>query len=238
MLRLRQLVLVAADRASVVHPLCDALGATVCFEDPSVKVFGLHNALLAAGDDFVEVVAPLPGHPTETAAGRHLARLGGDGGYMVIVQVGDVEAVKARAVAQGHKVIWDGAVEGPPSIRGVHLHPARLGSITSVDEAHPDAAWPWAGPDWEDHRIPGIEGIAGTTLAVSRPAEVLQAWADLLDRPSEGDRVVLDDGSYVRVVQAADGAADALVEIALRADDPAMVGRRLQVGSAVVRVVS
>lgn len=238
MMRMRQLVLVAAERAGVVSRLCDTLDATVCFEDPGVGVFGLHNALLAAGDDFVEVVAPLPERTEGTAAHRHLTRLGSDGGYMAIVQVDDVAALKQRALELGHRVIWDGAVEGPPAIHGVHLHPSLLGTIVSVDQATPQDSWVWAGPDWDEHRIAGLSGIAGGTLAVADPTSVLRAWCELFDRPADGDRVVFDDGSWMQVIQGEPGAADALVAIDLRADDPALVGRRVVVGSATVRVVA
>lgn len=238
MIRVRQLVLVAAQREGVVRSLCDTLHGEVCFEDPGVGVFGLHNALLAVGDDFVEVVAPLPERHDGTAAHRHLARLGGDGGYMAIIQVDDAAAVKARAVEQGHRVIWEGSVTGPPAIHGVHLHPEKLGTIVSVDQAEPAGSWVWAGPEWEAHRIPGCTGIAGGTLAVADPAAVLASWAALFDRPATGDRVVFDDGSWIQVVQAPPGHPDALVRIDLHADDPALVGRQVAVGSATVGVIA
>ena len=43
-IRLRQVALVAADRDAVVAELCRFLAVGVCYEDPGVAVFGLHNA--------------------------------------------------------------------------------------------------------------------------------------------------------------------------------------------------
>ncbi|MEI6419565.1 MAG: VOC family protein, partial [Sphingomonadales bacterium] len=67
MIRLRQVALVARDLETAVGELCSRLGLTVCFHDPGVAAFGLHNALMTIGDQFLEVVAPTqPG----TTAGR------------------------------------------------------------------------------------------------------------------------------------------------------------------------
>ena len=57
MIRLRQVALVASDRDSVVSQLFRWLGASVCFEDPGVAKFGLHNTLVTPGDQSMEVVS-------------------------------------------------------------------------------------------------------------------------------------------------------------------------------------
>ncbi len=69
MIRLRQVALVAADLDPVVTQLSDTFGPSVCFRDPGVAEFGLHNALMVVGDQFLEVVSPTePG----TTCGRLL----------------------------------------------------------------------------------------------------------------------------------------------------------------------
>ena len=83
-MRLRQIALVAHDLDSTLASLCEELGADVCFQDPGVGAFGLHNGLLALGDTFLEVVSPTQ---DGTTAGRYLDRRGGDGGYMVLLQL-------------------------------------------------------------------------------------------------------------------------------------------------------
>ena len=88
-MRLRQVALVAHDLAAAEAAVVDALGVELCFRDPSVATFGLHNALFPIGDKLLEVVSPTEGG---TTAGRLLEKRGGDGGYMVLVQTADVEA--------------------------------------------------------------------------------------------------------------------------------------------------
>ena len=103
MIRLRQVALVARELEPVVDALCRTFDLTVCFHDPGVGEFGLHNALMVVGDQFIEVVAPTrPG----TTAGRLLDKRGGDGGYMAIFEVDDLDAREARLTAAGVRVVW------------------------------------------------------------------------------------------------------------------------------------
>ena len=96
--RLRQAVLVARDLEPVSERLRAELGLGEPFADPGVGAFGLHNAVYAIGDAFLEVVSPTQ---PDTAAGRYLDRRG-DGGYMVIFQFADLDAARERAAADGH----------------------------------------------------------------------------------------------------------------------------------------
>ena len=57
--RLRQVALVAPDCEQVAAELRRAFGWPEPFADPGVARFGLCNAVFAAGDTFVEVVAPV-----------------------------------------------------------------------------------------------------------------------------------------------------------------------------------
>ncbi|MFL6649106.1 MAG: VOC family protein, partial [Sulfurifustaceae bacterium] len=91
-LRIRQIVLAANDLDRTVEDVAAVLGVRVAFRDPLVAKFGLHNALLPIGEQFVEVVAPTrPG----TAAGRLLERRG-DSGYMLLLQTDDFARDRAR----------------------------------------------------------------------------------------------------------------------------------------------
>ena len=85
-LRLRQIALVARQLAPVVDDLRELFGLAVAYRDPSVEAFGLENAVLPVGNQFLEVVAPIR---EGTAGGRYLERRRGDGGYMVILQCDD-----------------------------------------------------------------------------------------------------------------------------------------------------
>jgi hypothetical protein len=134
---------VARDCARVAGELHRAFGWPPPFHDPGVGQFGLTNAVFAAGDTFVEVVAPAQ---PDTTAGRYLERRGGDGGYMAIFQVPDLAAARRRVASLGARVVWTADL---PDIAATHLHPGDVpGAIVSVDWASPEQSWRWAGPSW------------------------------------------------------------------------------------------
>ena len=76
-LRLRQIALIAPKLAPVLDEFRSVLGLEVCFVDPGVGHFGLENALLPIGNQFIELLAPVR---ENTAGGRYLERRGGAGG--------------------------------------------------------------------------------------------------------------------------------------------------------------
>jgi len=181
--RLRQVALVARDCAAVTAALRQAFGWAEPFCDPGVGQFGLSNAVFAAGNTFVEVVAPAqPG----TTAGRYLERRGGDGGYMAIFQVADLAAARARIADLGVQIVW---TADWPDIAGTHLHPRDVpGAIVSLDWASPPQSWRWAGPAWTG-RAPahGPGGITGLTIEVADPEAAARRWAEVLGLEAAGN---------------------------------------------------
>jgi hypothetical protein len=198
--RLRQAVLVARELAPVSERLRSELGLGEPFADPNVGAFGLHNAVYAIGDTFLEVVSPTQ---PDTTAGRYLDKRG-DGGYMVIFQLADLDAARERSAALGIRTVWQLDL---PDISGTHLHPADTrGAIVSLDRADPRGSWRWGGPDWTGKVGNGAPGkIRGVTIEVADPASTAARWGEFLGAdPSE-----LDD-SYVAFEA---GDADRIVEI-------------------------
>ena len=198
--RLRQAVLVTRDLEPVSQRLRSELGLGEPFADPGVGAFGLHNAVYALGDTFLEVVSPTQ---PDTTAGRYLDRRG-DGGYMVIFQFDDLEAARQRAAALGIRTVWQLDL---PDISGTHLHPADTrGAIVSLDRADPPGSWRWGGPDWTGKVGNGAPGkIRGVTIEVADPPTAITRWSSFLG----ADPGELDD-SYVAFEQ---GDADRIVEI-------------------------
>lgn len=178
-MRLRQIAFAATDLDRAVADLRAALALAPPYHDPGVAVFGLRNAVLPVGDAFLEIVSPAE---PSTAAGRYMARRGGDCGYMVMIQVDDTDAVRARAAAQGVRVAWHLDLD---DIRGTHFHPRDLGGpLLSVDTPLPPSAWRWAGPDWPAHTRTGrARDLTGVDMACADPAATAARWAALLDRP-------------------------------------------------------
>lgn len=176
MLRLRQVVVTARDLDAVVEVLCAGFGLSVCFNDPSVAEFGLRNALLTVGDQFIEVVSPIA---EGTAAGRLLDRRRAEvTAYMVMFEVDDLDARMGALSTAGVRTVWSGDLAG---IRGRHLHPADIGgAIVSLDEPRPHGSWYWAGPHWSAHGDNAVvTAIAGYTIAVDDPATVNARWSQL-----------------------------------------------------------
>ncbi len=187
-IRLRQVAFVAAELDAVVDELCNVLGSTVCFNDPGVTEFGLRNALIVVGDQFLEVVSPTqPG----TTAGRLLDKRGGDGGYMAIFEVDDLDRRLDVLAASDVRVVWGIDL---PTIRGRHLHPRDVGgTLVSLDEPHPPRSWTWGGPDWRHHGSTAATAIAGVRIGADDPVAMRTRWEELeLDHDVEfvaaGDR--------------------------------------------------
>jgi hypothetical protein len=173
---LRQVALVARDCSRVAGELQRAFGWEQPFHDPGVGRFGLTNAVFAAGDTFVEVVAPAR---PDTTAGRYLDRRGGDAGYMAIFQLPDLTAARRRLPGLGVRVVWTADL---PDIAGTHLHPRDVpGAIVSLDWADPAESWRWAGPSWTGRapaHAPG--GLTGLTIEVDDPPAAARRWAAVL----------------------------------------------------------
>src|SRR5271166_4429560 len=214
--RLRQGVLVAADLEPAASALRERLGLLEPFRDPGVGEFGLENVVFALGDCFLELVSPTR---ADTAAGRYLSRRGGDGGYMVIFDLEDLEGARSRAQELGVRTVWQIDL---PDISGTHLHPADMrGAIVSLDRSQPYGTWRWGGPEWTGETGAGAPGrLAGITLAVADPAATAARWGEVLgvavSENGGGGRPWLRlDGGEVRFAAAAREREEGLVEIAL-----------------------
>lgn len=220
--RLRQVALVAADRDAVGSRLQDAFGWAEPFHDPGVGLFGLTNSVFAAGDTFVEVVAPSePG----TTAGRYRERRGGDSGYMAIFQVPDIAAARARIAGLGIRTVWSADL---PDIAGTHLHPKDVpGALVSIDWADPPASWRWAGPEWAGTAPPHANGgIAGITVEVDDPPAAAGRWAGVLGLAAaatgDGGAATVElpaAGQVLRFVPAGPGRGEGITEVRLAGTD-------------------
>jgi Glyoxalase-like domain len=215
-IRLRQVVLAARDLDSTVARLCSELDLRVCFNDPGVAEFGLHNALLTVGDQFIEVVSPITDN---TAAGRLLDRRNADvTAYMVMFEVDDLDDRMAALEAGKVRTVWGGDF---PAIRGRHLHPADVGgAIVSIDQPTPPGSWIWGGPNWIAHHDNStVTSIAGYTIAAEDPAAVTTRWS-LFD--------------LLHAVQVVDGATST---VDLTATDRSAVGTTFALDQVAFRLV-
>jgi hypothetical protein len=230
--RLRQAVLVAEELEPVETALRETLGLGAAFRDPAVAEFGLVNAVFALGDCFLEVISP---QRAGTAAGRYLAGHG-NGGYMAIFDLEDLDGARARARGLGVRVVWEIDLA---DISGTHLHPADMrGAIVSLDQSRPAGTWRWGGPEWTGRVGRGAPGrLAGITVAVSDPAAVATRWANVLGASAQGngELTVALDGAMVCFAEPRDVRSEGLVEIAVELP-PARRGARTAVEVGGVRL--
>lgn len=230
--RLRQAVLVSRELEPLAAELREGLGLGEPFRDPGVGQFGLENAVFAIGDCFLEIVSPLR---AGTAAGRQLERIGGDGGYMALFDIEQLEQARERAEALGVRTVWRIDL---PDISGTHLHPSDMrGTIVSLDRSLPYGSWRWGGPDWTARVGTGPPGrLTGITVAVTDPEGAAARWGEVLGVPVEQDdgrpRLALDGGE-VRFVGAEAGGVEGVVEIAVAVPASVRGGREeIEVGAA------
>jgi hypothetical protein len=216
--------MIAPDLDPVVEELCATFGLRVCFHDPGVAEFGLRNALLLVGDQFIEVLSPIkPG----TTVQRLLDKRGGAGGYMAIFEVDDLDERLDRLAANEVRVVWAGDL---PDIRGRHLHPADVGgTLVSIDQPVPNGSWRWGGPDWqarsrELHADATVSRIESIVVSAFDPEAMRARWTTLgLDR----------DVDFAPAGPRGDG----LDEVLLVAVDRWRSGEHTEIGGVTFRLV-
>jgi hypothetical protein len=230
---LRQIALVAHSLGPAVDDLTGTLGIDVAYNDPGVGIFGLENAVMPVGRTFLEVVSPVE---EGTAAGRYLDRRHGDGGYMVILQVEDLDAHRRRVEGEGIRIAWEGSTAG---WSGIHLHPADVGAaILSFDVAEPAGDWPPAGPSWREHvRGDAVDEIVAAELQSDDADKLAERWSTALGRPvGEGRTIALDRGT-LRFVPATDGRPDGIGGIDIHTTDRSRAGEEHLLCGTRVRLV-
>ena len=218
-MRLRQIALVGKDLDAARADITAVLGLGEAYADPGVGKYGLVNAVWPIGDTFLEVVSP---KQEGTTAGRLLDKRGGDGGYMAIFQVDDIEEARARVQAQGVRVV-DQIDRNGASF--THLHPRDVGgAILSIDAMEPKERWEWGGPHWKKNvRTDVSTEIVGAELQGDDPAGMAERWAAVLGRERQamdgGWRVPVDGGE-LRFVTARDGRGEGLGAFDVAVRDP------------------
>ena len=221
-MRVRQLVLVANERDPIVTNLEELFNIQVSFYDPGIKFFGLENAVLPVGDTFLEVVSPIE---EKTTAGRYLERRGGNGGYMVIIQVEDFLETKKRVEDNNIRVVYESE---DPKARAIHLHPKDVGgAILSLDYMDPADSWKWAGDDWESKiNTDVVEELNGVFIQSENPDNMLLKWETALgikgSQEPEGLTINLGTTRVV-FIKDQDGRGDGPSAFEVKVKDPASV---------------
>lgn len=214
---LRQLVIVSSLRDPVVDSLCKLFDIKVSFNDPGVAHFGLENAVLPVGTDFLEVVSPVE---ENTTAGRYLDRRNGDGGYMVIIQVDDFSEAKKNVKENNITVVWE---SDHPEAKAIHLHPKQMGgAIVSLDWMNPKASWKWAGPNWDDFvNTSSVKRFVGVEIQSDDPEGMKNKWQAVLQISNEktSENQINLDNTWIRFIKEEDGRGPGVSSFCLEASD-------------------
>jgi catechol 2,3-dioxygenase-like lactoylglutathione lyase family enzyme len=224
-MRLRQIALVARDLAAARAQITGVLGVDYAYDDPGVGKYGLCNAVFPVGTTFLEVVSP---EISGTTAQRLLEKRRGDGGYMVILQVDDLAAARARVHDAGARVVDQIDRDGAAF---THIHPKDIGgAILSIDRMIPKERWEWGGPHWTEHVRTDISvAIVGAELQAEDPGRMANRWSAVLGRAAEktdgGWTIDLDEGE-IRFVAALDGRGDGLGGFDVAVRNPSDIQRR------------
>lgn len=227
-MRLRQIALVAENLASAEADVMRLFGVRGGYRDPGVGAYGLANIVLPIGDTFLEVVSPKePG----TTAGRLLDKRGGDGGYMVILQVPDFATARRRLDEQGARVVSE---RHGDCFDFAHIHPKDIGgAIVSIDEMRPPEHWEWGGPNWRDCADTSVvKAIVGAEIQGADPDALCARWSAVLGIPA-GGRVIPLDGGVLRFVEAPDGRGEGLGGIDVALNDAPGFRRRAEALGAI-----
>jgi hypothetical protein len=207
--------LVAEALEPAVEELQDLFSLQVCYRDPGVAHFGLVNALLPLGNQFIEIVAPFR---EGTTGGRYLERRGGAGGYMVITQCDDHAPRRKRIEELGIRIVGQFTTH---EFSNMQMHPKDTGgSFFEIDQQlgehalEADGPWePAGGANWQSARnTTRVVRIAAAEVQADDPDAVAARWAhiaqlDLIRRPVP---MVQLDNATVRFVPCTDGRPEGL----------------------------
>lgn len=221
---IRQIVMVSGLRDPIVNDLCELFNFEVAFNDPGVAHFGLENAVIPIGTDFLEVVSPVE---ENTTAGRYLNKRGGDSGYMIIIQVDKFEDSQKLVNEYNIKTVWETDL---PKAKAMHLHPKQMGgAILSLDWMEPKESWKWAGPNWEENISGPIKGIDGVEIQSDDPELMLNTWLRVLGGVErDHENKILLDNTWIKFSQATDGRGPGISAFSLKAENSNEIIERAQ----------
>ena len=225
-LRLRQIALMAPELQPEVDAFCEVLGLEVCFVDPGVGHYGLENALLPLGNQFVELLAPIA---QDTAGGRYLERRNGSGGYMVITQCDERQPRRARIESLGIRLVSD---HQGAEFMNMQLHPKDTGgSFLEIDEQTsagadaPDGPWaPAGGADWKKaQRLDRVTGIRAAEIQADDPEAVAARWSEIVEigvsQDGAGHPCIALENATLRFVPCTDHRPEGLAGLDLETTD-------------------
>ncbi len=237
-MRIRQIAICAPDIRPVETAVENDLKITAVHRDKPGAPIWMFNGVFAVGNTFLEILQP---ERAEAPTRKFLEKQGGAAGYMLILQVDNLDVARERAVAADVRVVLDMPVRDYHGIKGgaIHLHPADTGGVlTSFDWMEDWDSWAWAGQAWPWHqRTDVVSGIVAAEISAADPDKVANRFSTLLGRELSDDRTIALDDSQIRFVAGEAGSRDRLTGIDMTASDRSRVGETFEYARTVVRLV-
>ncbi|MFV3076608.1 VOC family protein [Niveispirillum fermenti] len=231
-IRIRHYVLATHDMEFVCDQIYEVLGLPPMprKEGPGVtEQYGFYSTMLKVGTTMIEVVQPIkPDH----LLNRWFDERGGDGGFMVVMQTFDPDALKARAAAEGLALTRDMMFKGQHMLQFDYKH---FGTHFELYKYTPEEDW-WGDPrnrPYPDARV--ASDVVGGEIAVEDPEAIAAQTARLFLARQEGTRVHFEDRTLNFVE--AKGQWRGLVALDLKAREKVRVGDWARIGGVKLRFV-
>ncbi|MCK1667702.1 hypothetical protein [Bradyrhizobium sp. 153] len=220
-LGLRQVCIAVSDINAAVTTL-SALFDVECSirDDPHVSRHGLRNAVLPFGSAFIELLTPFR---DGTPVGRHLERVGGDAGYMLILDTDDFGFWEHHLLIAQATVVREGR-DGTYCFR--QIHPKSVGGVLlsiDADGIPNDGRWHPAGSNWRAHVRNGrVNGLSGVKLESAAPFNLAARWSKVLDRQLQdlpgADPVLALDAATIRFAEGQPGSFQCMTGVKVHGD--------------------
>lgn len=228
---IRQVVLLVPDLDDALAQTREAFGFTSGTRDPeSMAELGFIHEVCSFEDTFVELVAPM----TPDSAHGRLVESKGAVGYMLVVQVADLQAVIGRAADLDIEPVLAQDFEGNQISQ---WHPKSLGTLAEFDQMATDDTWHFAPRIFDASCTDVARDIVGADLAVADPEAMARTWSQVLDVPLADPTTLPLQGTILRFVPTGEGARG-LVAVDVAATDPARVGEQVRLGGVDFRFVA
>ena len=237
-IRIRQIAICTEDIWPVESTIARDLEVASVHRDKPGAPIWMFNSVIAVGHTFLEILQPeRPSAPTQ----KFLDKQGGAGGYMLLLQVDDIDAARNRAEAAGVRVVMDMPKRSYHGTTGaaIHLHPGDTGGVlTSFDWMEEWDSWAWGGQAWPWHqRTDVVSGIVGAEITSANPQKVANRFAEFIGRDLDDDGLLQLDEGYLSFIQGAEDARDRLTAIHMRASDRAREGETFEFARTTIRLV-
>ena len=216
--RIRQLVLLVPDLESALAEVREVFGFTQGIRDvEEMAKLGFEHEICSFADTFLEICAPLGpewGH-------AKLVEKRGPMGYMVDVQVEDLEAVVDRAAGIGIAPLFKEPFNDSLISQ---WHPRALGTLAEFDQIEPAATWHYAPQIFDNAATSVATDMVGAEIAVADPVAMTRTWATLLGVEPATETTLGLGGSTLRFAEGTGGFRG----IDVAAADPARVGETVR----------